>query len=88
MKKCVCGNQMTKACWKRQWVCHRCGRTKPLYGGETNAEHIRNMTDDELAEWLVYEIRCSACDAENCDEQYCLNVMKEYLEQPYKPRNP
>lgn len=29
-KKCVCGNLMTAAEWKNQWVCHRCGRTKPL----------------------------------------------------------
>lgn len=29
-KKCVCGNEMTAVEWKHQWVCHRCGRTKPL----------------------------------------------------------
>lgn len=30
-KKCVCGYPMTAAEWKNQWVCHRCGRTKPLH---------------------------------------------------------
>lgn len=31
MKKCVCGHEMTKAEWKNQYVCHRCGRTKLIY---------------------------------------------------------
>ena len=30
MKNCICGHEMTKAEWKNQWVCHRCGRTKSI----------------------------------------------------------
>lgn len=30
-KTCVCGHPMTATEWKNQWVCHRCGRTKPLH---------------------------------------------------------
>lgn len=30
-KVCVCGHPMTATEWKNQWVCHRCGRTRPLY---------------------------------------------------------
>lgn len=29
-KACICGGYMIAAEWKNQWVCHRCGRTKPL----------------------------------------------------------
>lgn len=29
-KKCVCGNEMTRHDWKHEWVCHRCGRKKPI----------------------------------------------------------
>lgn len=50
MKKCVCGEEMTLAEWKNQWVCHRCGRTKPMRTTVTNADRIRAMSDEELAE--------------------------------------
>lgn len=53
MKKCVCGREMTRHDWKNQWVCHRCGRTKPIEVFTTNADRIRAMSDEELAEWLV-----------------------------------
>ena len=52
MKKCVCGEEMTPAEWKNQWVCHRCGRTKPMRTTVTNADRIRSMSDEELAEFL------------------------------------
>lgn len=29
-KKCVCGNEMTREDWKHEWVCHRCGRKRPI----------------------------------------------------------
>lgn len=53
MKKCVCGEEMTPAEWKNQWVCHRCGRTKPMRTTVTNADRIRSMSDEELAEFLI-----------------------------------
>jgi hypothetical protein len=52
-KTCVCGNDMTKAEWKHQWVCHRCGRTKPISIKQTNADKIRQMTDEELAQFIA-----------------------------------
>lgn len=52
MKKCVCGEEMTPAEWKNQWVCHRCGRTKPMRTTVTNADRIRAMSDEELAKLL------------------------------------
>ena len=79
MKLCVCGNEMTKAEWKGQYVCHRCGRTKHIY--MTNAEHIRTMTNEEMAEYLVYKVKCTACSAKNCDREFCMNFMREWLEE-------
>lgn len=53
-KTCVCGNDMTKEEWKHQWVCHHCGRTKPISIKQTNADkYFRNATDEELAHLFV-----------------------------------
>ena len=52
MMTCVCGHAMTRHDWKNQWVCHRCGRTRLIERYTTNAERIREMTDEELAEFL------------------------------------
>jgi hypothetical protein len=52
---------MTRHDWKNQWVCHRCGRTKPIKEYATNADRIRAMSDEELAEFL-----CGVYDEENC----------------------
>lgn len=82
MKKCVCGHEMTKAEWKNQWVCHRCGRTKPI--NVSNAEYLRSMANEEMAEWLVYKVKCTGCNAEDCDEEFCVNLMKEWIEYPYE----
>ena len=59
MKKCVCGEEMTPAEWKNQWVCHRCGRTKPMSTTVTNADRIRSMSDTDLA-WELMLWRCEA----------------------------
>lgn len=82
MEKCICGHEMTKASWKNEWVCHRCGRTEPIY--ISVAEHIRSMGNDELAEYLVYNVKCTACAGVNCDEEFCLNLMREQLESAYR----
>ena len=52
------------------WVITKQERTikrikKDLQSTETNAERIRNMTDDELAEWLT-----NMCDIERREEPY------------------
>jgi hypothetical protein len=75
---------MTEAAWKYQFVCHRCGRTKPIDAYMTNAEYIRSMTNDEMADWLVHKIKCTGCNAERCDEEFCVNLMKEWLEYPHE----
>ena len=62
----------------------------------TNAQHIRSMTDEELAKWLDEDIGCCCyCSedarlenepllrGEKCDEQ-CKKHLLYWLKQPYK----
>lgn len=93
-KKCVCGREMVLKSWKHMWVCTRCGRTKPEAEIPTNADHIRSMSDEELAEFL-----CGVYDDENCgayqDEcgkficgttifDYDQYKIADWLKQPYE----
>lgn len=64
MAKCFCGNEMTRKDWKHQWVCHKCGRMKPIYESMTNADRIRSMGDEELAYFLCYAKREFPLDGE------------------------
>ena len=78
---CVCGNPMTKEEWKHQWVCHRCGRTKPLH--QTNVDkYFRNATDEEIAE-IIAEDWCELIDCESapfCDGE-CKERILAWLQQ-------
>ena len=58
-KKCVCGHPMTHSDFHHAWVCFRCGRKKPLHDGETNADKVRQMSDEDLARRNVYEVYLS-----------------------------
>lgn len=62
----------------------------------TNADHIRAMTDEELAKWLDEEIGCCCfclederleneplLRGEKCDEQ-CKEHLLDWLKRPYK----
>lgn len=60
MKKCVCGNEMTPRDWAHDWVCKRCGRKRPMEDPMTNADHIRAMGDEELAELLLSRLNTDA----------------------------
>ena len=89
MKKCVCGEEMTPAEWKNQWVCHRCGRTKPMCTTVTNADRIRAMSDEELAGFLMELMGHAQCFAEGifpyhpCPQNYnCKQCGIEWLQQP------
>jgi hypothetical protein len=53
MKCKACNREMAAQDWNHRWVCTRCGRTKPYAEPMTNADHIRAMTDEELAELFV-----------------------------------
>lgn len=68
------------ACTKLYSVTYEAYGMNPL----TNADYIRSLGDKELAELLVYKIKCTGCNAENCDEKFCVNLMKEWIEYPYE----
>ena len=88
--------------YRNNW-CHRIAddphpdllRDCQYYRETTNADHIRSMSDEELAKWLADMWDCSYCSeydrtgghplfsAEPCDqkcEQHCF----DWLKQPYK----
>jgi hypothetical protein len=54
----------------------------------TNADHIRSMTDEELAEFFAPKVICCACPSRNlCDksvDEDCNQIFEEWLKQPYK----
>ena len=54
------------------WIINKQERTikrikKDLQSTETNSERIRNMTDDELAEFLAYNAYCEECHVKKDD---------------------
>ena len=82
-KTCVCGNDMVKAEWKHQWVCHRCGRTEPIGIKQTNADRIRAKSDEELAEFIK-NLRFKNGDCPNdtkCKMRNCYDCWLDWLKQ-------
>lgn len=76
-------------CWQMGWL-DKYDANKP----KTNADRIREMSDEELAEWLHNGISSDACDFckyENghCDGSRCWGkaeeeIIAEWLKQPAK----
>lgn len=48
------------------------------------ADYIRSLNNEQLAEFLLYNVRCRACDAAYCDYKFCLAQVIELLEQPHE----
>ena len=57
--------------------CFQPEEAKPM----TNADHIRSMSDEELASYVICptEKRCEFCCEPNCND-----CVLEWLKQPYK----
>lgn len=58
---------------------------------KTNADHIRSMTDEELAVFLSRrEAPCDCCQLQDndaaCTEILCDNAALNWLKQPYKEK--
>lgn len=74
-KKCVCGHEMTRHDWKHEWVCHRCGRKKPIPENPSyivfacqKCDHKLYVKEtEELAQKLecVSDMRCPECGEES-----------------------
>lgn len=48
---------------------------------KTNADHIRSMSDDDLAYWIMCPYDGSFCDD---TEHNCIECTKEWLQQPWE----
>lgn len=80
----------TEAC-KKHVHCTTCSHyvepeiiTTKLY--HTNGDYLRNASNDEVAKFLVYKVKCTGCNAENCDEKFCIGLMKEWIKDQYEER--
>ena len=91
---CSCGaNVFHKGNKPGLWVCNGCGTEyadETYDSRETNADRIRDMSDEELAEFLkrVHVDPCSACcdnlywcRRNNAPEPVCKNHFLEWLQQ-------
>lgn len=78
------------------WRCKRCNGLvdmdgnfhkyieRPFMPQITNADHMRSMTDEELAEFFrdpIWDRFCIGCDDEERD---CKDCILEWLKQPYQ----
>ena len=48
----------------------------------TYADHIRELNNEQLSNFLLYKVKCTGCNAEHCSEEFCLNMMKDWLQSP------
>ena len=68
----------------------KCKKYKPNY--TTNADHIRSMSDEELAKWIDWLFgRCEWCDTDkiatdDCNDVECAPCILKWLKQPFKGR--
>lgn len=77
--------------------CPYCGKiymkrwTETMSGTITNAQRIRNMTDEELAKFLADCNDCASCyldEPSNCGiEETCAEAFLEWLKQPVEVLN-
>lgn len=79
--ECSCGGDETKCDFYPEI---RERAKKELKKVITNGDNIRSVNDEQLAELLVYKVKCTGCNAENCDEKFCLNLMKEWIKHSYE----
>lgn len=90
-----CGHELE--CWSIGWHCSNCGCFEDMNGNvhkyketvfailKTNADKIRSMTDEELAEFFFepnqeFCIKCKYLGSD-CDGLYCKESMLEWLKQ-------
>ena len=89
-----CDNCVYADCQAYEYPCNKCEASydspptkwEPDDTPPTNADHIREMTDEELAKWLCARFDCygtKPCPAkEECYADH--NGMLKWLQQPYK----
>ena len=64
--------------------CEDFERNCKYFKQKTNADHIRSMSDEELAEFLVdVNAQGCVCPARDC-QTTCINCITKWLAEPYK----
>ena len=66
-EKCLC------ACTQYEECNTECSLYRRIAGKQTNADRIRAMTDEELAEWIAYNTSCETCPVKSATEYECHN---------------
>lgn len=54
-------------------VCPVCGKPSTIGKPQTNADRIRSMSDEELAEWIAYDTSCETCPVKGTTDYECHN---------------
>lgn len=91
-----CGHELES--WSIGWHCSNCGcfedmngnihdhKKEPFMLPKTNADKIRSMTDEELANFFLYDDSdfCPLCEynGTTCDGYGCREAMIKWLKQP------
>ena len=69
---------------RKRPVCNSCfSYDKFIPIAITNADRIRSMSDEELAEFFLEKMDCAACPAYEdvaCEHDMCLENIKEWLQ--------
>lgn len=68
-------------------VCPVCGKPSTIGKPQTNADRIRQMSDEELAEWMATKTSCMRCpvDLDACynfefsGEMSCKEILLDWL---------
>ena len=79
---------------KKNSSCTMCWKTSdkkcPHFIQKTNADHIRAMSDEELAKWIDWLFgRCEWCDTDeiatdDCNDVECTPCILKWLQQPFE----
>ena len=76
-------NNSCTMCWKTS------NKKCPHFIQKTNADRIRDMSDEELAVWLEDVVSCLDCPiSKECNSgKHCRMWMKKWLKQPAEVEN-
>lgn len=69
----------------KEWLCKDCMNELGWeYTPKTNADHIRAMSDEDLAEFLRWDICSKVCGDNRMCNGWCDECVIGWLKQPYK----
>ena len=85
----ICGHPLCSYAGVQRGIVVECANYMPKKKPQTNADRIRAMSDEELAEFItVAKERCDYCQLAYtegaCTETLCEDAMLKWLKQPVK----